>query len=139
MPEYDVILFDGTCGFCSAGMNFIIDHDKAGRFRFAASGSQAGGELLVRHGISKPGDTGGPGSVVLIQGNRAHLHSTAVLRIAKGMGGVWSLFYAFSIIPAFVRDPVYKWVARNRRRWSKPLETCPLPTPERRARFLDAG
>ncbi len=129
-----VILFDGVCNLCSASVNFVIDRDPGARFRFAPLQSEAGREILTAHGESIP--VGDPDSIVLVEDGAVYERSTAALRIARDLGGPWSLLYVFIIIPAFVRDAVYRLVARNRYRWFGKSDACRVPTPELRARFL---
>ena len=76
-------------------------------------------------------------SFVLVEGDRAYRESTAALRVARRLGGGWPLFYAAIILPRFLRDPIYKFIARNRYRWFGKKDTCMIPTPELKARFLD--
>ncbi len=129
-----LILFDGVCNLCSASVNFVIDHDPNARFRFAALQSDAAIYTLAQHGVTLP--AGDPDSFVLVEGGHVYERSTAALRVARNLGGVWRLLYAFIVVPAFLRDAVYKLVARNRYRWFGKSDTCRVPTPELRARFL---
>ena len=129
-----LILFDGVCNLCSASVNFVIDHDPEARFRFAALQSDAAVKTLAQHGVTLR--SGDPDSFVLVEEGRVYERSTAALRVARNLGGAWRLLYAFIVVPAFVRDAVYKLVARNRYRWFGKSETCRVPTPELRARFL---
>ena len=126
-----VVLFDGVCNFCNGAVNFIIRHDDKKKFKFAPLQSDAGTELRTKYGISDDVD-----SIVLIENDRAYLHSTAGLRIWKGIGGIWSFAYVFIIVPAFVRDYLYKLFAKNRYRLFGRTEACMLPTPDVRERFL---
>jgi predicted DCC family thiol-disulfide oxidoreductase YuxK len=127
-----VILFDGVCNFCNTTINFIIDHDPKQRFRFASLQSDAGQQLLRRH--HEP--TTDFDSVILLKGGKVFHKSDAALEIALDLGGLWPLLYGFKIVPRFVRNAVYDFVARNRYRWFGRLDACRLPTPELRGRFL---
>jgi predicted DCC family thiol-disulfide oxidoreductase YuxK len=73
----------------------------------------------------------------LIENDKAYSRSSAALRVLWNLGGAWKLLYAFRILPAFIRDGVYNWVARHRYRWFGKRESCWLPTPELKERFLD--
>ena len=126
-----VVLFDGVCNFCNGAVNFIIRHDRGGKFKFAPLQSGIGQELKAKHGIGDDVD-----SIVLVEDDRAFTNSTAGLRIAKGLGGAWSLAYVFIIVPAFVRDFFYKVFAKYRYRMFGRTEACMLPTADVRARFL---
>ena len=126
-----IVLFDGVCNFCNGAVNFIIKHDHEKRFKFAALQSEIGQELRAKFDIGEDVD-----SIILVENEEAYMHSTAGLRVAKTLGGIWSLGYAFIIVPAFIRDWAYRVFARNRYRLFGRLDTCMLPTPEVRERFL---
>jgi predicted DCC family thiol-disulfide oxidoreductase YuxK len=127
-----VILFDGVCGLCDRWVSFVLERDKRSAFRFAALQSEAGGALLRSHGL--PADQ--LDSVVLIVGGRAYLKSAAILEILKRLGFPWSLASAGAAVPGGLRDALYDFVATNRYRWFGRTETCRLPTPAERSRFL---
>jgi len=129
-----IVLFDGTCNLCSATVAFLIPRDCTSRLRFASLQSAVGQELLRRHGISAPAT---PDSVVYIEGERAFTRSDAALAIAGRLASPWPLLGVFWYVPRPLRDAVYSLVARNRYRWFGRTETCQLPAPELRARFLD--
>ncbi|MBY0229320.1 MAG: thiol-disulfide oxidoreductase DCC family protein [Gemmataceae bacterium] len=133
--EHPIILFDGVCRFCDGSVNWIIDHDTAGRFRFAALQSPMGQALLARFGLP----TGALDSMVLVEGGKCWTRSTAALRIAARLGWPWRAGAGFLLLPAFLRDPLYEVLARNRYRWFGTLEACRVPTPEVRERFLDGS
>lgn len=126
-----IVLFDGVCNFCNGAVNFIINHDHEKRFKFAPLQSEIGQELRAKHHIGDDID-----SIILIENDQAFMHSTAGLRVAKTLGGIWSLGYAFIVVPAFIRDWAYRVFARNRYRLFGRQEACMLPTPEVRERFL---
>jgi predicted DCC family thiol-disulfide oxidoreductase YuxK len=127
-----VVLFDGVCNLCNASVNFIIDRDPAGHFKFAALQSEAASGMLAPCGPSGEALS----SVVLLEEGRCYERSAAALRIARRLSGAWPLLYAFVVVPRPLRDAVYDWVARNRYRWFGKRDACRLPTPELRARFL---
>lgn len=127
-----VVLFDGVCNFCNASINFIIEHDKTGYFKFAPLQSEIGEKLLVKHGI----DTVETDSVILVEGEKAYIHSEAALRIARRLDGAWSWAFALRVIPRPVRDLAYKLIARHRYRFFGRRDACMMPTPDIRARFL---
>jgi len=126
------VLFDGVCNFCNSSVNFIIERDKEGYFKFAPLQSEIGEELIEKYGIY-PADTD---SVVLIDEGKAFTHSTAALKIAKKLDGPWSLSHGLIIVPRFIRDGTYKLFAKYRYRLFGRRDTCMMPTPEIRARFL---
>lgn len=127
-----IVLFDGVCNFCNGSVNFIIERDAENYFKFAPLQSEAGIELLEKYDIDKAETD----SVILIEGDAAYTHSTAALKIAKHLKGVSSWFYAFTIVPKFLRDFAYKTFAKNRYRLFGKTEACMMPTPEIRERFL---
>ncbi len=127
-----VVLFDGVCNFCDGTVNFLMDRDPGRRLRFAALQSDAGGRLIRQFAIA-----GDPlESLILVEGGRAYLRSTAVLRALRHVRGPWRLASWLLAIPRFVRDPVYAFVARNRYRWFGTRKSCRMPTPADRERFL---
>ena len=93
---------------------------------------KAAQKLLEKFNINKEKTD----SVVVIENEKAYTHSTAALRIAKGLGGIWSLAYAFIIVPKFIRDAAYNLIARNRYKWFGKKDACMMPTPEIKAKFL---
>lgn len=127
-----IVLFDGVCNFCNGSVNFIIEHDKANYFKFAPLQSEIGQNLLEKHGIDKNEID----SVILIEDEKAFMHSTAALRIARKLDGIWSSFYIFRFVPSFIRDFAYKLFAKYRYKLFGKQDACMLPTPEIRARFL---
>ena len=132
----DTILFDGVCNLCNGFVQFIIRHDAAGRYRFAALQSEAGQALLLAHGVAPAILAADPDSVLLLSGGQLYSHSTAVLRIARGLGGVWQLAALGGVLPRAWRDGIYRFIARHRYRWFGRQERCMLPTPALKARFL---
>ena len=126
-----ILLFDGVCNFCNDSVNFIIRRDADKKFKFAPLQSDLGIEMRKKYGIADDVD-----SVVLIEHDEAFMYSTAALRIAKNLGGVYSLAYVFIIVPAFIRDFFYKTFAKNRYRLFGKKDICMMPTPDVRERFL---
>ena len=133
--EPAVILFDGVCNFCNASVNFVMKRDPKGRFRFAPLQSDVAGELLDRSGLNRDDID----SIVLVEGDRAAVKSTATLRIVSQLTGLWPLLSVFRFVPRFLRDAVYDWIARNRYRWFGRRDSCMLPTAELRGRFLEVS
>ena len=127
-----IILFDGVCNFCNDAVNFVIERDRDEYFKFAALQSAAGEGLLSKYSVDKIETD----SVVLIEDDKAYLHSSAALKIARRLPGLWSLLYGFIILPTSIRDWAYKTFAKYRYRFFGKREECMIPTPEIRARFL---
>lgn len=129
-----IVLFDGVCHFCNGAVQFIIQHDRRGYFRFASLQSDTGKSLLA----GRP-DLQNLDSIVLAEGGRFYTESTAVLRIAGKLDGLWKAFGLLIVFPPALRNPVYRWFARRRYRWFGKARTCMIPAPEIRDRFLDLG
>jgi predicted DCC family thiol-disulfide oxidoreductase YuxK len=130
--ENAIILFDGVCNFCNNSVNFIIERDSDNYFKFAPLQTEIAEELAKKHGIDKENTD----SIILIEDNKAHTHSTAALKIARRLDGIWSLFYVFIIVPKFIRDFFYKTFAKYRYKLFGKKDVCMMPTPEIRERFL---
>jgi len=122
-----------VCNLCSRSVQFILKRDRRGIFRFASLQSPTGQSFLQRSGL--PTDV--LNSFVLLDNNKTYTRSSGALRVVKKLGFPWSILYIFWIIPRPVRDRIYDWVARNRYRWFGKKETCWLPRPEWKERFLD--
>src|SRR5687767_11091292 len=127
-----VVLFDGVCNFCNGAVNFVINRDRDGYFKFAALQSEAGEELLNKYGIGKVETD----SVVLIDDERAYTHSSAALKIVRKLPGLWPILYGFMIVPKSIRDWAYKLFAKHRYGLFGRQDQCMIPTPAVRARFL---
>lgn len=132
-PEPHILLFDGVCNLCDGVVQFIIRKDRKQLFRFASLQSAAGQELLRSAGLPLSDFD----SFVYIRGDRYYRRSTAALLVLKELGGLWQLTYLFRIVPRFIRDAVYRLIARSRYRWFGKKESCMLPTPALKERFLD--
>jgi predicted DCC family thiol-disulfide oxidoreductase YuxK len=130
--KYDVILFDGVCNLCNNSIDFIIQRDYKNRFKFGALQDDSTKILLKDFSINEDYLD----SLVLISGDQVYYKSRAALQIAKNMGGLWSLFFGLTIIPKFIRDPIYDWIAANRYKWFGQRDTCRLPSPEEKEKFL---
>ena len=131
-PANPIVLFDGVCNLCSRSVQMILRHDRKARFRFASLQSPLGEKLRNDLGI----DREKVDSVILVEGGRWYKESDAALRIANGLGGLWKAFGIFRLVPRPIRDAAYRLIARNRYRWFGKTETCWVPTPELRGRFL---
>lgn len=127
-----IVLFDGVCNFCNGSVNFIIERDAKNYFKFAPLQSEIGRQYLEKFGIDKAETD----SVILIENEKAYTHSTAALKIAGRLPGLWSWFYGFIIVPKPIRDFFYKLFAKNRYRLFGKQDACMMPTPEIRQRFL---
>jgi len=138
MPEQEdhpIIFFDGVCNLCTGSVQYVIKHDPGRIFRFASLQSDFAQKILSKFDIASNGFN----SFILYENKRVYTRSTAALRVAKKLKGVVTLLYAFIIIPKFLRDAVYNFIAKKRYVWFGKKETCWLPTPELRALFLDSA
>lgn len=127
-----IVLFDAECVLCSANAQFILNHDKAERFYLASMQGPVGATLFRQHGL----DPTDPISILVIEKGKARKDSDAVIAIYEGLGLPWRLISLFRVIPAFVRDPIYRLVARNRYRLFGKRQSCWLPAERYRARML---
>ncbi len=131
--EKKTILFDGVCNLCNKAVTFIIDHDPKDQFRFAALQSEVGVKLLSQYNI----DSEKIDSIILINNDKAFIKASAALRIAKHLSGGWPILYGFVILPKFLTNSIYDFVARNRYDWFGKKDNCMIPTPELKSKFLD--
>jgi predicted DCC family thiol-disulfide oxidoreductase YuxK len=128
-----VIVFDGVCVLCSRWVDFVLRRDRQGRYKFAAMQSASGRVLLIEHGI----DPDDPLSFLLLEGAKGYTDTDAIVRILRSFGPVWRFVALLvSIVPRFVRDPLYRWIARNRYRMFGRRAACRVPTAEIADRFL---
>lgn len=128
----NVILFDGTCGFCEGSVRFIARRDPAGHFRFAPSQWPQAVELLARHGLTRESAR----SLVLIEDEQVYLRSTASLRIASKLTWPWRAAGILLWVPVPLRDFAYNIVARVRHRLAGVSQACEIPPPELRDRLI---
>jgi len=128
-----IILFDGVCNFCNAGVNFIIKQDKKNVFRFTALQSNAGQQLAGQYHLPKKNFD----SFILIDKSKVYSRSAAGFKIYGKLSWYWKWTQIFWIVPRFITDAVYDFVARNRYKWFGKKEQCTIPAPDVRNRFLD--
>ena len=128
-----IILFDGVCNLCNSSVQFVIRHDKHNQFMFGSFQGKAGQEYLKQFKLP----FGDFNSFMLLEDDKLYTESTAALRVCKHLGGLWKLLYGFLIVPKFIRDGVYRFIARNRYKWFGKNETCWVPTPSLKEKFLD--
>jgi predicted DCC family thiol-disulfide oxidoreductase YuxK len=129
-----IILFDGVCNLCNNAVTFIIEHDRKDVFRFASLQSAIGRKLMEERGL----DPETVDSIVLIEpGVVYYRKSTAALEISKDLSGGYSLLSYFSFLPEGFRDSIYDLIANNRYKWFGRKDSCMIPTPELRSKFLE--
>lgn len=124
------MFFDGVCNLCNGTVDFFIRRDKKRALRYAPLQGEAAKQLLP------PDMLEDLPSMVLIDKSGRFQRSTAVLKAASKLGGLWPAVQVFLIVPRPIRDAVYNWIAKNRYRWFGKKDSCRLPTPEERAMFL---
>lgn len=132
-PHQPIVLFDGYCNLCSGSVVFVLKRERGDVFRFASLQSDVAERLLSDLGRGE--DV--PDSIVLVEGENVYARSTAALRMAKRLRHLWPLLYVFILVPRFIRDPVYDWIARNRYKWFRRRSSCFVPTRDVRHKFLD--
>ncbi|WP_053977799.1 thiol-disulfide oxidoreductase DCC family protein [Mangrovimonas xylaniphaga] len=130
----ELILFDGVCNLCNTSIQYVIKHDKQNKFVFAALQSDIGKSVIKEHGI----DTTKIDSILLHKpNNKIYYKSTAALKIASKLGFPISIMSIFLIVPTFIRNWVYDFIAKNRYKWFGKKQSCMIPTPELSSKFLD--
>ena len=132
MHENPIVFFDGVCNFCNYWVNFSIRRDKNKKLRFAPLQGTTAASVLPSYSAN-PTEVE---SVLLLEKGKLYRDSSAALRIAKNLGGGWKLLYGLIIVPKFIRDAVYKWIARNRYKWYGRREQCMVPGTGIQERFL---
>jgi predicted DCC family thiol-disulfide oxidoreductase YuxK len=130
--NHGVVLYDGTCLFCHASMRFIVDRDRSAYFRFGAAQDERAWPLLEQHGLREVTAS----TIVLVEGERVYMKSSAALRIARHLGFPWNLMAAFLIVPAPLRDLVYDAVASVRHRLYGRTDSCEIPSEAIRQRLI---
>ncbi|SMD43635.1 Predicted thiol-disulfide oxidoreductase YuxK, DCC family [Aquiflexum balticum DSM 16537] len=130
--KFIIVLFDGVCNLCNNAVDFIISRDKKDKFKVGALQEVASKNILKDYQINEEYLD----SLVYIHKNHVYYKSRAALEIARNLSGLWPLLYIFIVIPSFLRNPIYDWIARNRYKWFGQKETCRLPSEEEKAKFL---
>jgi predicted DCC family thiol-disulfide oxidoreductase YuxK len=126
--------FDGQCVLCSRFVAFCLARDPDGHLKFASAQSALGRRALLALGL--PDDTLDR-TILLLEDGRVYTRSTAALRALRHLRGPARWLYPLVLIPKILRDPLYDIVARNRIRWFGRLESCLVPSPQTRDRFID--
>ncbi|MBD7945303.1 MULTISPECIES: thiol-disulfide oxidoreductase DCC family protein [Psychrobacillus] len=126
-----IVMFDGVCNFCDSSVQFIIKRDSKGYFQFAALQSDAGMKLKEQYSISHNID-----SFILIEDGKVYKFSDGALRVCRNLEGIWRYMYIFIFVPRPIRNSIYKFIAKNRYKWFGQKDSCMLPSPEVRSRFL---
>lgn len=128
-----LILFDGVCNLCEASVQYVIKHDKNDVFRYTALQSEVAQQIIEKYEI----DRTKLDSILLYAPEKGISYkSTAALKIASKLGFPRNFMVVFMIVPAFIRNWVYDYIARNRYQWYGKKDECMIPTPELKSKFL---
>jgi predicted DCC family thiol-disulfide oxidoreductase YuxK len=128
-----LVFFDGVCNLCNGTVQFLLKIDKHRHLQFASLQGETAKKVLPVYQIS-PGKLS---SIIFIHNNKIYTESSAVLEIFRVIGGLWTILYVFKIIPAFLRNGLYRLVARYRYQWFGKKDQCMIPSPSLKSRFLD--
>jgi len=127
-----VIFFDGFCNLCNGAVQFTIARDAKNQFKFASLQSDYAKEKLSSFQIEPIKNN----SFILLENGKVYERSTAALKVARRLNGLWPALYTFIIVPRLIRDAVYNFVAKNRYKWFGKEESCWVPTPQLKSKFL---
>ena len=130
---HPILLFDGHCTLCTNSVQFVLKHEKNKNIQFASLQSTIGKKLLQEHHIN-PNEVD---SLVLIINEKVYTKSSGALQLTKYLKGLYPLLFGFIVVPSFIRNAVYDYVARNRYKWFGKSDHCMVPTPELKERFLE--
>jgi predicted DCC family thiol-disulfide oxidoreductase YuxK len=128
-----IVVFDAKCLLCNGWVQFLLKHDRKGVFQFASIQGRTGQTLLANTGLRVEGLQ----TLLLVDGMNTWQHTSAIFRVLNGLGWPWRAAWLGWLVPAPVRDGLYRWIARNRYRLFGRSESCLLPPPDFKARFLD--
>ena len=131
--EHSLILFDGVCNLCNGFVQFVIERDKNAKFMFASLQSEAAQNILKPFDFSIEELK----TIVLVENGKIYLRSRAVLRIASQLGGAWKLSAMLYVFPSFISDAVYNLISKYRYKLFGKKDSCMIPTPELKQRFID--
>ena len=133
MADQRIILFDGVCNLCNSAVKFVLKRDTNSVFKFASLQSDAAKRLLSDMEVSDSDS----GTIVLIDNGKFYTRSTAALRVFKHLSGLWPVMTLFMVVPRFIRDWVYNLISKYRYRWFGKRDTCMIPSPEMKNKFLN--
>ncbi len=127
-----LVVFDGVCNWCNAWVNFMMERDPEKKFKFGMLQSDSAQRILKE--LQLPAEDFE--TFLLLEHGRVSTKSTAALRIVRHLSGLWPVLAVCLVIPRPIRDAVYNFVARHRYQWMGRAETCRVPTPAERERFV---
>ena len=128
-----LVIFDGVCNFCIGSVHFILRHERGPVLTFAPVQTGTGTRMVRELGLD-PGDAK---TFVLVEDGKAYTRSSAAIRVARYLRWPWRALAAIRVIPRPLRDWAYNRVVVNRYRWFGRSETCMVPPPEIRRRFIE--
>jgi len=128
-----IIFFDGVCNLCNGSVDFILKRDPKETFRFASLQSPIAKDLLKRESV----DLNNMRTIILLNNGKVFYRSNAILEILRQLAAPWPVFYAFKLMPRFIRDGLYNLVSKHRYSWFGKRDTCRIPSAGERARFLE--
>lgn len=133
IPHQPLLLFDGVCNLCNNSINYIIKKDTKNVFKFASLQSDVAKKILLQFDSTNFDLS----SIVLVDHDKLYFKSTAILKAGKHLGGIYKICYFFIVIPRPIRDLIYDYIAKNRYKWYGKKESCMIPTPELKEKFID--
>jgi len=128
-----IIFFDGVCNLCNSSIQFILKRDKNELFLFSSLQSDASKEILLQYKLENLTLS----TIILLEDGIIHQKSTAILRIAKRLSGIYKYAYVFIIVPTFIRDTIYSFIAKRRYKWFGKKDSCMVPSAALKLRFLE--
>ncbi len=128
-----ILVFDAQCLLCNGWVQFLLRHDRKGVFKYASIQGSTGQRLLSQQGLKVDGLQ----TLLLVDGTRTWQHTAAILRVLHALGWPWRLAWLGWLVPSFIRDRLYRLVARNRYWMFGRTQACLVPPPDHAARFLD--
>jgi predicted DCC family thiol-disulfide oxidoreductase YuxK len=131
--DHIIVLFDGVCNLCNGSVQFVIKRDPKGIFKFASLQSQYASALLTQIGL----DASKLYSIIVVTNNKVYQRSDAALKVASRLPGMWPMMGVFKVVPRFIRDAVYNFIASRRYKYFGKRDSCMLPEPGVKDRFLD--
>lgn len=132
MTKQPIVLFDGECTLCNNSVHFLLRHNHSGNLSFASLQSETGLNIIKLAGpISQQADT-----LLLLQDDKLYSYSTAAIKTTFHLGFPFHFLRILIIVPAFIRDTIYRFIARNRYKWFGQKSFCITNENEYRKRFL---
>lgn len=132
MISMKLILFDGECHICDSFVQFILNRDKENQFLFTSLQSEAGEFIQQKYRVPDHID-----SVLFIDGDKVYIKSDAALKVLQNLTFPWNTLIAGKVLPYFIRDNLYDFIARNRHKWFGKKQVCRFPTAQERKKFIE--